>query len=93
MVAEQGTMLVGYGTLCPLVQLQFGARGMDMHHLFVMPQVRRSGVGAALIAACLDHAKDHHCAYMTVGTDPDNSAAQEVYRAAGFEDLPPPGFG
>ena len=90
LVAEQAT-LVGYAVLCPLTQLQFGVRGMDMHHLFVVPASRGSGVGRALIAASLAQAKAEGCRYVTVGTHPQNAAAAQVYRAAGFEDLPPPG--
>ena len=79
---------LGYAALCPLAQLQFGVRGMDMHHLFVVETARGSGVGRALIDASIAHAKAQECRYLTVGTHPDNRAAQAVYRAAGFEDLP-----
>lgn len=90
-VAERDGVLVGYAALCPLAQLHFGVRGMDMHHLFVVEHARGTGVGRALIDASLAHCRDEGCRYMTVGTHPDNAAAAAVYRAAGFEDLPPPG--
>jgi len=82
---------LGYAALCPLVQLHFGVRGMDMHHLFVVDAARGTGVGRALIAASIEHAKGAGCRFMTVGTHPDNIAAQAVYRAVGFEDLPASG--
>ena len=91
LVAEVGGHLQGYAALCPLMQVQFGVRGMDMHHLFVLPDARGRGVGQALISASITQAKAQGCRYIMVGTAPENSAAQNVYRAAGFDDMPPSG--
>lgn len=77
----------GYAALCPLTQLQYGARGMDMHHLFVEEPARARGVGRALITASITLARELGCRYMTVGTHPDNLTAQGVYRALGFEEM------
>ena len=90
-VAEQRKNLIGYAGLTRMVQLQFDARGLDMHHLFVRKQHRGLGVGAALINACRTHATQLNCRFLTVGTHPDNHAAQEVYLASGFERRPQPG--
>jgi GNAT superfamily N-acetyltransferase len=90
-VAEQGDAIAGYAALCPLTQLQFGLRGMDMHHLFVAQKDRRTGVGTALIRASIQTAQDFECSYLTVGTHPDNHLAGQVYLAAGFDPMPPPG--
>lgn len=87
LVAKMQGDVAGYAVLCPLVQMQFAKRGMDMHHLFVLPQHRGKRIGAALIDASQSVAKRLGCAYMMVGTHPDNRAAQEVYRAAGFADV------
>jgi ribosomal protein S18 acetylase RimI-like enzyme len=90
-VAENKTELLGYVALCPLAQVQFGARGMDMHHLFVKPQARGQGVAQRLINAAIEHSKHMRCRYIMVGTHPDNAPAQEVYLAAGFSEMPPSG--
>ena len=81
----EGGGLVGYTALSPLMQLHAGVRGMDMHHLFVRPDFRGRGVGRALVDGALTAARDRACRYMMVGTHPDNSAAQQFYRDAGFE--------
>lgn len=77
--------LVGYAATLPTGQLQFGSRGMDVHHLYVQPDSRGSGAGQALVRACLDHAKRMGCSYVTVGTHPDNSSINGFYEALGFE--------
>jgi len=74
----------GYVALCPMAQLQFGVRGMDIHHLYVVPEARKRGVGRALIGAAVDLAKGLECRFVTVGTHPDNIAAQNAYLALGF---------
>jgi len=90
-VAERATVLLGYAALCPLVQMQFGVRGMDMHHLFVQPHARGTGVGRQLIDASIAQSKQMGCRFIMVGTHPDNQAAQEIYLAAGFSAAPAPG--
>ncbi len=91
LIAEREGVIVGYTALCPLAQLQFGVRGMDMHHLFVRPGARGTGVGRSLIDGALRLSKDMGCRYVAVGTHPDNTVAAAVYRAIGFQDRPPPG--
>ncbi len=88
LVAQRESRLIGYAALCPLAQVQFGVRGMDMHHLFVSETARGEGVGRALIEASIKAVKSLGCRYMTVGTHPDNASAAQVYRAAGFDELP-----
>ncbi|MEP3345227.1 GNAT family N-acetyltransferase [Litoreibacter sp.] len=83
-VAEAGKEVVGYAALCPLIKLQDGARGIDLHHLFVENEVRGAGVGKLLIEASMQKARDLTCTSMTVGTHPDNLSAQAVYLACGF---------
>ena len=90
-VAEKASGLLGYAALCPLAQLQFGVRGMDMHHLFVMPEVRGQGIAHDLIKASIEYSKGQGCRYVMVGTHPNNKAAQQVYLAAGFSKTPEAG--
>ncbi|MGC1495532.1 MAG: GNAT family N-acetyltransferase [Sulfitobacter sp.] len=90
-IAQSGPELLGYAALYPLAQLQFGVRGMDMHHLFVKADARGRGVGKALIKASIDHAKAAQCRFLMVGTHPDNLPAQQMYISAGFSSMPEPG--
>jgi len=94
LVAEAGKELVGYAALCGLTRLQFGLRGMDMHHLFTEAAFRGRGVGQRLVEASKIKAISLSCSYLTVGTHPDNHRAQAFYAALGFErkDALPPRF-
>ncbi|WP_299282673.1 GNAT family N-acetyltransferase [uncultured Tateyamaria sp.] len=91
LVAEQDAALIGYAALLPLGQLQFGARGMDMHHLFVRDHRRGQGVGAALVSASQAHCRKVGCTVLTVGTHPDNAKAARFYERRGFEPRSGPG--
>jgi GNAT superfamily N-acetyltransferase len=83
-MAEDQCALVGYAAMLPLGQLQFGLRGMDIHHMFVRQTMRGQGVGHMLIRTCLDHAAGLGCGFVTVGTHPDNHAAAAFYAYEGF---------
>ena len=84
LVAEKDAV-IGYVAVTHTAQLQWGVRGLDIHHMFVSPQDRGTGVGAALVQAALDHARHLDCAYATVSTDPDNHEAQAFYAHIGFQ--------
>ncbi len=77
-------MLQGYAALMSVGQLQFGARALDMHHLFVVPKARGTGVGTRLVDAAIACARNKRCAYVSVGTHPDNRAAGVFYESRGF---------
>jgi len=84
-VASIHTSLIGYAALCPLARLQFGQRGIDIHHLFVEAAHRGQGVGKALLQASVQEAKAQGCSYVKISTRDSNLVAQKAYLAAGFE--------
>ncbi|MEO6298492.1 MAG: GNAT family N-acetyltransferase [Paracoccaceae bacterium] len=84
LVAEAAGRVVGYAALLPRARLGFGQRGLDLHHLFVAESQRGRGIGAALVAAAVDWARELGCDYMIVGTHADNPRAQAYYPRLGF---------
>ena len=88
LVAEDEGALVGYAALLPLARLGYGARGMDLHHLFVAEGHRGRGVGTAVVAACEALARGLACSYLIIGTHPDNRAAQVWYQGLGYAPIP-----
>ena len=50
LVAEAAGELIGYAILVPLYRAQQGARGMELHHLYVRSAHRGTGIGRHLVA-------------------------------------------
>lgn len=88
LVAESGGTLTGYLALTQLVRLQWGQRGMDIHHLYVSESQRGSGLGARLIAAAIATARAQDCSYLTVTALDTNPQAQAFYLKRGFSPAP-----
>ena len=84
LVAVQDGTVVGYAAALPLGRLGYGARGLDLHHLFVIPEARHLGIGRALVRGVEDLGRDQDCSYVIIGTHPDNVAAQDYYRHLGY---------
>ncbi|MDW3223219.1 MAG: GNAT family N-acetyltransferase [Paracoccaceae bacterium] len=91
LLAELRGTCVGYAALCPLARVQYGMRGMDLHHLYVVPEARRTGVAKALIEASQTVAEQQGCRYLAVGTHPENTLVHAIYPALGFDRLDAPG--
>ena len=56
-----------------------------IEELVVNEDVRRRGVGRALIQAALEWARAQGCSELEISTDQDNADAQAFYRRLGFE--------
>ena len=84
LVAVQDAKVVGYAAALPLGRLGYGARGLDLHHLFVTPDARLLGIGRALVRAVEDLGRNLGCSYVIIGTHPDNVAAQAYYQRLGY---------
>ena len=87
LLARKDGKIVGYAGLLPHIRLHSGARSLDVQHLYVVETHRGRGIGRALIAAAHAHAKTMGCFRLTIGTDPNNTAAQAAYRAMGWDEI------
>ncbi|PTX02320.1 GNAT family N-acetyltransferase [Pararhodobacter aggregans] len=79
----------GYTALYPVAQLHWGVRGMEMHHLFVDPTRRSSGLGKALVEAAIAQTRAQGGRFLALGTHPGNDKARAFYTALGFEPFHP----
>lgn len=59
----------------------------EMKRLFVRPDFRRSALGAALVAAILERAREAGYASMCLDTAPGMERAQALYARFGFRDI------
>lgn len=76
--------LQAYAALTQLARLQYGQRGMDLHHLYVCTDFRSAGLGKSLLQACVTFAQKYGCSYLTVSALADNTDAQAFYLKQGF---------
>ncbi len=60
----------------------------EMRMLVVTPTARRSGVGAALIAACIERARDVDATRLVLSTKQIMTSARRLYGRLGFYRLP-----
>jgi ribosomal protein S18 acetylase RimI-like enzyme len=85
-VAERASGgLAGFTQLYPSLSSVSLARIFVLNDLFVDPDVRRSGVGRALLEAAHDFAKRQGVVRVTLETARDNTSAQRLYEALGYE--------
>jgi ribosomal protein S18 acetylase RimI-like enzyme len=64
-----------------------GTENCYLEDLFVREGARRAGLGAALLEAALQRARDRGCAYVDLDTNDGNRAALSLYERFGFERL------
>lgn len=55
-----------------------------LEDLFVQPSIRRGGLGAALVQAALDRARERGCRWIELDTYEDNAPAIALYERFGF---------
>lgn len=81
-IAEIGGRAIGY-TLCT-VERGSGTLG----RLAVLPEKRRQGIGACLVADAVSAMLATGAAAISLCTQQDNHAARNLYRGMGFRELP-----
>ena len=74
---------VGFATLYWTWQTLAAARVGVMNDLFVAPEARGMRVADGLIAACLEHCREHGATRLVWQTARDNHRAQAVYARVG----------
>lgn len=91
LIAEDETGPVGYAIMCPQYRAHLAQRGMDLHHLYVDPERRKSSVGRLLIQAAVDQARAEGCVFFVVPVADQNTKAQQFYQSLGLDRAPPYG--
>lgn len=79
-----GDPLAGYVLAHTHMRVQFGERGVDLHHVYVRPEDRRRGYARALIASAEMEARRRGCDYAVISAVTDNAVARTAYEAQGY---------
>ena len=75
--------LVGYACLHWRLDSVTAKEVVCLHDLYVVPEVRGTGVGRALLESAADVARARGAASLVWSTAPDNATAQRLYDATG----------
>ena len=81
---EQDGSIAGFAQLFPSFSSVSAARIYILNDLFVVPRVRRSGVGRLLIRAAAAWGRAMGAVRLTLSTEVSNMAAQALYEAEGW---------
>ena len=80
--------LAGCGALRALRDVDY-PNACEMKRLYVKPAFRRCGLGRVLAQALMDRAAESGYSTLLLDTLDDMEAARGLYKALGFEDIPP----
>nr|WP_316653129.1 GNAT family N-acetyltransferase [uncultured Gellertiella sp.] len=92
LVAESAGDLIGHAILVPAYRANEGARGLDIHQLYVRPAFRSHGIGQHLVATARDEARRSGCTYITVSAATGNLKAHRFYQTLAFTPRPVTGM-
>ncbi|WP_275789597.1 GNAT family N-acetyltransferase [Pararhizobium gei] len=92
LVAEAAGEPIGYAILVPLYRAQQGMRGMELHHLYVRPAHRGTGIGRHLVAKAREQARMAGAAYLSVSAATGNFQAHRFYESENFTPGPVTGM-
>lgn len=92
LVAQGEEGLIGYVLLTSAYRALDGARGLEIHHLYVRPAFRSHGIGHNLVSLAREEARRLGCSYLTVGAATGNFRAHRFYETNAFVPRPVTGM-
>lgn len=84
-IAETDGRALGFTQLYPSFSSVSMAPIFILNDLFVVPEARRTGVARRLLEAAVGHGREAGAIRLSLSTAHTNTAAQELYAAAGWE--------
>lgn len=84
LVARRNGDPVGFTQLYPSFSSVSMRQTLTLNDLFVRPETRTQGVGAALIEAAAEFGREKNCRRLTLCTQIENTDAQSIYESRGW---------
>jgi GNAT superfamily N-acetyltransferase len=88
LVAREAGRPVGLAALSYLWTLEHGGRAAWLDELYVVPERRSAGVGAALLERAAEVARAAGCFTIDLEVDREHQRAERLYERTGFVRLP-----
>src|SRR5579862_4224420 len=85
LLAFDGATSIGFTQLYPSFSSRAMARIFILNDLFVAPEFRRRGVGAALLTAAADYGRSNGALRLVLSTEIANTTAQMLYEKMGWK--------
>lgn len=85
LVARCNGQVIAMVSLLFTISTALGGRVALLEDMIVQPSHRGLGIGSQLLAYALEFARTHHVLRITLLTDHDNVAAQQLYQQHGFQ--------
>lgn len=85
-IIEDAGQPAGYGVLCFGFSIEFGGRDCFIDDLYIVPQARGRGVGAASIALLSEISRTFGCKALHLEVMAENERAARLYTRHGFKD-------
>ncbi|HEX8395430.1 MAG TPA: GNAT family N-acetyltransferase [Longimicrobium sp.] len=85
--AEHDGAMVGVSNVSFIWRVEHGGAVAWLDDLYVRPGLRNAGVGRALLAATLDHARQAGCVAVELEVEASHADAERLYQRFGFEPL------
>lgn len=83
-LAKDGCRPVGYMVLTHCFSFEFGGPFVLLDEIFVVPEVRKAGLGKRLIDCASAYCRQRGINYLRLEVQQNHARAIEVYRAYGF---------
>lgn len=84
-IAFSGERPVGFTQLYPSFSSASMAQVLILNDLFVIPDIRKAGIGSGLLAAAVDHARQIGAVRVVLSTEVNNTVAQSLYENCGWK--------
>ena|SRR5258706_3102864 len=88
LVAKDAGSVVGVAYVAAILSIEHGGRVGWLEELYVSPARRGKGIGAALLKAALNCARQTGMVAIDLEVDVGHRRAESLYRRAGFHSLP-----
>jgi ribosomal protein S18 acetylase RimI-like enzyme len=83
-IAWGGERALGFTQLYPMFSSLAAARSYVLYDLFVVPEARKRGIGAALLRQAVDFGRAAGAVSLSLSTAVTNHTAQALYEAQGW---------
>lgn len=88
LAAREAERVVGIAYVASILSVEHGGRAGWLEELFVVPELRGKGIGAALLQASMARSRQVGFIALDLEVDAEHQRAESLYRRFGFHGLP-----